>query len=42
MNSNLRTPKLNKINELIDKINQKKGLSIKKYPVQSRDLSQDS
>ena len=42
MNSNLRTPKLKKFNELIDKINQKKGLSINKYPIQSRDLSQDS
>ena len=42
MNSNLRTPKLNKFNELIDRINQKKGLSINKYPIQTRDLSQDS
>ena len=41
MNSYLRTPKLKKFNELIDKINQKKGLSINKYPIQSRDLSQD-
>lgn len=42
MNSNLRTPKLNKLNVLIDILNQKKGLSINKYPVQTRDFSQDS
>lgn len=41
MNSYLRTPKLKKFNELIDILNEKTGLNIKKYPVQSQDLSKD-
>lgn len=41
MNSYLRTPKLSKFNELIDILNQKKGLAIKKYPVLIQDFSKD-
>lgn len=42
MNSYLRTPKLNKFNQLIDILNKKRGLNIKKYPVQTQDFSKDA
>ena len=41
MNSYLRTPKLKKFNDLIDILNQKKGLTINKYPVQTQSFSKD-
>ena len=42
MNSNLRTPKLKKFNDLINILNKKKGLTIKKYPVLTQDFSKDA
>lgn len=42
MNSYLRTPKLNKFNQLIDILNKKRGLNLNKYPVQTQDFSKDA
>jgi hypothetical protein len=42
MNSYLRTPKLNKFNQLIEYINEKKNIKIVKYPVNTGDLNNDS
>lgn len=42
MNSYLRTPKLNKFNDLIDRLNKIKGLTINKYPVQTQYFSKDA
>jgi len=42
MNSYLRTPKLKKFNDLIDILNQNKGLTINKYSVQTQDFSKDA
>lgn len=42
MNSYLRTPKLKKFNDLINILNKKKGLTIKRYPVLTQDFSKDA
>ena len=42
MNSYLRTPKLIKFNELIDILNKKRDLNIKKFPIQTQDLNKDA
>nr|QID02895.1 hypothetical protein [Orbilia oligospora] len=42
MNSYLRTPKLNKFNELIDILNIRCGLKINKHPIQLQDFNKDN
>jgi hypothetical protein len=42
MNSYLRTPKISKFNQLIDCINKKEHLNIKKYPANTAELGSDS
>jgi hypothetical protein len=42
MNSYLRTPKLKKFHDLIDILNTKYGLTLKKHTVQLEDFSKDA